>query len=76
MAGEIIVEWEPSVGAANYRVSRQVLTVDAEPVEVGLFSDRMVIIGELPSGKTVRVTVTARNEAGETLPASSLITIA
>jgi hypothetical protein len=76
VAGEIIVEWEPSVGAANYRVSRQVLTVDVEPVEVGLFSDRMVIIGDLPSGKTVRVTVTARNEAGETLPASSLITIA
>jgi hypothetical protein len=76
VAGEIIVEWEPSVGAANYRVGRQVLTVDVEPVEVGLFSDRMVIIGDLPSGKTVRVTVTARNEAGETLPASSLITIA
>jgi hypothetical protein len=76
VAGEIIVEWEPSVGAANYRVSRQVLTVDDEPVEVGLFTDRMVIINGLSSGKTVRVSVTARNEAGETLPASSIITIA
>jgi hypothetical protein len=76
VAGEIIVEWEPSVGAANYRVSREVLTVDAEPVEVGLFSDRMVVISGLPAGKTVRVSVTARNEAGETLPVSSLITIA
>jgi hypothetical protein len=76
VAGEIIVEWEPSVGAANYRVTRQVLTVEAEPIEVGLFTDRMVIINGLPSGKTVRVAVTARNEAGETLPASSIIAIA
>jgi hypothetical protein len=76
LTGEIIVEWEPSVGALNYRVLREVLTVDTEPVEVGLFGDRMVIINGLPSGKTVRVSVASRNEAGETLPASSLITIA
>jgi hypothetical protein len=75
-AGEIIAEWDASVGAANYRVLRQVLTVDAEPIEVGLFTDGMVIINGLPGGKTVRVTVTARNEAGETLPASSSIAIA
>lgn len=74
--GEIIVEWEPSVGAANYRVVRQVLTVDQEPVEVGLFTDRFVGISGLPSGKSVLVTVTARNEAGETLPTSRTIAIA
>jgi hypothetical protein len=76
VAGEIIVEWAASSGAENYRVLRQVLTVDPDPVEVGLFTDGIAIISGLPGGKTVRVTVTARNEAGETLPASSIIAIA
>jgi len=53
-----------------------VLTVDEEPVEVGLFTDRFVGINGLPSGKSVLVTVTARNEAGETLPTSRTIAIA
>jgi hypothetical protein len=76
VAGEIIVEWPASSGAENYRVTRLVQTVDTEPVEVGLFSDRMVIINGLPSGKTVIVSVTARNPAGETLPANSTILVA
>jgi hypothetical protein len=75
-AGEIIVEWPASVGAENYRVLRQVQTVDGEPIEVGLFTDRMVIIGGLPSGKTVIVSVSARNPAGETLPTNSTILVA
>jgi hypothetical protein len=76
VAGEIIVQWDPSIGAENYRVLRQVQTIEDKPVEVGLFSDRMVIIGGLPSGKTVIVSVTARNPAGETLPTNSSIAIA
>jgi hypothetical protein len=76
VAGEIIVEWPAAVGAENYRVLREVQTVDTEPVEVGLFSDRMVIINGLPSEKTVIVSVTARNPAGETLPTNSTILVA
>jgi hypothetical protein len=76
VAGEIIVQWDPSIGAENYRVLRQVQTVEDKPVEVGLFSDRTVIINGLPSGKTVTVSVTARNPAGETLPVNSTIAIA
>jgi hypothetical protein len=74
--GEIIVEWPAAIGAENYRVLRQVQTVDNEPIELGLFSDRMVIINGLPSGKTVIVSVTARNPAGETLPTNSTILVA
>jgi hypothetical protein len=74
--GEIIVEWPAAIGAENYRVLRQVQTVDNEPIEVGLFSDRMVIINGLPSGKTVIVSVSARNPAGETLPTNSTILVA
>jgi hypothetical protein len=76
VAGEIIVEWPASSGAENYRVLRQVQAVDAEPIEVGLFTDRTVIINGLPSGKTVIVSVTARNPAGETLPTNSTILVA
>jgi hypothetical protein len=36
----------------------------------------MVIISGLPSGKTVIVSVTARNPAGETLPTNSTIIVA
>jgi len=35
-------------GAEDYRVLRQVQTVDGQPVEVGLFTDRMVIIQVCP----------------------------
>jgi hypothetical protein len=45
-------------------------------VEVGLFTDRTVIIGGLPRGKTVIVSVTVRNPAGETLPTNSTILVA
>jgi hypothetical protein len=76
VAGEIIVQWDPSIGAENYRVLRQIQTVEDKPVEVGLFSDRTVIINGLPSGKTVIVSVTARNPAGETSPVNSTIAIA
>ena len=74
--GEIIAEWEPSVGATNYRVVRQVLTVDSDPVEVGLFTDRLVAISGLPIGQSVTVSVTARNQVGETLPTNSVIVVA
>ena len=65
-----------SACAENYRVTRQVQTVDTEPVEVGLFTDRTVIIAGLPSGKSVIVSVTARNPAGETLTTNSTILVA
>lgn len=74
--GEIIVQWNAATGAESYRVLRQVQTVDTEPVAVGLFSDRTAIIEGLPSGKTVIVSVTARNPAGETAPTNSTIVIA
>jgi len=41
-----------------------------------VFSDRAVIIGGLPSGQSVIVSVTARNPAGETLPTNATILVA
>jgi hypothetical protein len=73
--GEIRVAFDPAVRAVNYRVSRQILGVDVEPVEVGLFTDRLVLIGGLPAGKTVEVSVTARNKTGETGAAKAQIAL-
>lgn len=69
--GEIIVQWNAAIGAENYRVTRQIETVDLEPVEVGMFSDRVAIISGLPVGKTVIVSLTARNPASETQAVNS-----
>jgi hypothetical protein len=64
------VRWEPSSLADNYRVTRQIQGVDPEPVEVGLFADPLAIVTSLPSEATVTIQVSARNSAGETLPAT------
>jgi hypothetical protein len=48
------------------------------PRHIGLhcFERCAISFSGLPSGKSVLVTVTARNEAGETLPTSRTIAIA
>jgi hypothetical protein len=74
--GEVIVEWQPSIGAESYRVLRLIQTIDASPLEVGLFNEPVTIISGVPSGKTVVVSVSARNEAGETLPTSASLLVA
>jgi hypothetical protein len=73
--GEIIAEWTPSSGASNYRVSRRISGVDTEPVEIGLTAEPLTIISDLPAGSTVIVSVTARNDEGETLPVSAQIVV-
>jgi hypothetical protein len=72
---EIIVEWPAAVGADNYRVLRQVDTVDPEPIEVGIFTDGLAIIRNLPGGKIITVSVTARNPKGETAATTQAISI-
>jgi hypothetical protein len=66
--GALQVRWEPSSLADNYRVTRRIQGVDPEPVEVGLFTDPLAIVSNLPVGATVKIQVTARNSAGETMP--------
>jgi hypothetical protein len=73
--GEIIAEWAPSSGAINYRVSRRISGVDGDPVEIGLVAEPLTIISGLPAGSTVTVSVTARNNDGETQPVSAQIVV-
>jgi hypothetical protein len=74
--GEVIVEWERSALADNYRVSRQIQGIDPEPIALDLVADPLAIIRELPSNATVIVSVTARNSSGETLPVNATIVVA
>jgi hypothetical protein len=75
-ANALALAVKPSIGAESYRVLRQVQTLDVSPVELGLFNEPMTIISGMPSGKTVVVSVSARNEAGETLPATASLLVA
>jgi hypothetical protein len=63
-------------GADNYRVMRQIEDVDPSPVEVGIFSDRLVLLRDLPFGRRITVSVTARNQAGESTAKEATIRLA
>ena len=71
----MIAERLPSAGAINYRVSRQISGVNNDPVEIGLGAETEKIIGDLPVGAIVTIFVTARNDAGETLPTQKDIVV-
>ena len=75
LPGTLLVRWDASVRAINYRVSWRLNTSGAEPTEVGLFTDRAVNLGGLPSGATILVMVTARNSSGETQPTEVTATV-
>jgi hypothetical protein len=66
--GALNVRWDRSALADNYRVLRQVRSIDPQPIEVGLFADPLAVISNLPTGATVTILVSARNSAGETQP--------
>ena len=69
MPGDVMVKWGRAPRATRYRVYKQVLTVDAAPVNIETVHDRQFMLEGLPSGKVVRVYIVAANDAGEA-PAS------
>lgn len=74
VAGAVMSEWKRAPRAGRYRIFKQVLTVDLVPVNVQTMHDLQFMIDGLPSGKTVRVTIVAANDAGEA-PASDPVDI-
>jgi hypothetical protein len=70
--GRALLSWTRGVRVSRYRVARQVVSVDAEPVFVKTVTDTSVHLGDLPSGARVRFYVTAANEAGESLPSETV----
>jgi hypothetical protein len=73
--GALLVQWQASPRALNYRVSWQLTTSGAPLVEVGLLTDLAANLSGLPSGATIRVLVTARNIAGETAATEASIVV-
>jgi hypothetical protein len=64
-AGRLLVSWDPSARAEHYRVWKQVLDSDTEPIPVGSPHDTDFTIESLPSQRQVNVFVSAVNEGGE-----------
>ena len=73
--GQPVVQWGLSSLAENYRVTWRLSGSAAEPTEVGLFADRQCSIMGLPSGTSIIVGVSARNDSGETAPTEAAITV-
>ena len=75
LPGPVLVQYAASARAANYRVKWKPQQSSGEPTEVGLFADLVVTLSGLPSGTTIVVSVTARNEAGETQSAEVTVVV-
>jgi len=70
--GELVGDWGDAPRAEHYRVWKQVVGVDADFVPVGSPTDSDFTITGLPSAATVKVRVTAVNDAGESLPSATV----
>jgi hypothetical protein len=74
-SGLVLVTWEPSARATNYRVTWKPTSSSDPATEVGLFTEPQAVIDSLPSGVPITIAVSARNESGETLPTEAAIAL-
>ena len=72
MAGKVMVKWDRAPRASRYRIYKQVLTVDVDPVNVETAHDLQFMLEGLPSAKTVRVFIVAANDAGEAVASANV----
>ena len=70
VAGTLLVDWADARRATRYRVWVQVVTVDNDFRAAATVTDSDATVSGLPHGKTVKVRVTAANDAGESLPSA------
>jgi hypothetical protein len=75
LPGTVLVQWGASARAINYRVSWKVQGASGDPTVAGLYADLAATLSGLPSGSAIDVFVTARNNAGETQPATATIVV-
>ena len=65
-SGMIFADWDDARRAERYRVFKQIVGVDAEPVEVSnAVTESEFTLTGLPSGQTVIVTIVPVNDAGD-----------
>lgn len=74
-AGVLHTNWPPARLALHYRVWKQITGVDANPVAVASPADTEATLPGLPSGATAKITVTAVNDAGESLPSAPVTVV-
>ena len=64
--GMAYADWDDARRAERYRVLKQVVGVDAQPVEVAnAVTESEFTLTGLPSGATVQVTIVPVNDAGD-----------
>lgn len=70
--GTVHVDWADVPRALRYRVFKQIVGTDADFVAVATVNDSDATLSGLPSGATVRIRVTAVNDAGESSPSAAV----
>jgi len=70
--GVITLDWEDTTRAAHYKIFKQVVGVDAEPVLFTTVDDSDAQVTGLPVGATVKLQIVATNSVGDA-PASEVI---
>ena len=75
VAGTLLADWADARGATRYRVFQQIVGVDPDFRDVLTVTDSDATLAGLPTGATVKVRVTARNDAGESLPSAEVETV-
>jgi len=72
--GRVQVDTDGARRAHSFDFYRQIIGVDAAPVKAGNFAEPSFVLEALPVGRTVTVTVTGVNDAGEG-PASDPVNV-
>ena len=70
--GVLHVNWAAARLAAHYRVWKQIVGTDANPIAVASPTDTEATLSGLHSGATAKITVTAVNDAGESTPSTEV----
>ncbi len=71
-AGSLYSDWADARRASRYRVFIQVIGTDADFRYVDTVTDSNYLFTGLPSGATVKVRITAANDAGESQPGAEV----
>ncbi len=69
---ELYADWADARRATRYRVWKQVVGVDANFIAFATVTDSDATLAGLPVGKSVKIRITAANDAGESAPGAEV----
>lgn len=70
--GRVFADWADAARALRYHVWKQVVGTDPDFVNVMTVTDSEAMLQDLPTGATVKVRITAVNDAGQSQPSDSV----